>query len=198
MQRPTEFTPGQLIPEDQARQWLRSCGAGIRIYRGCRLFPPERIAIGDHSQIDEGVWIFAGTGVEIGRHVHLAAGCSIAGGGACILRDFAGLGAGVRLVTGSEQIDGQGLTNPTIPAGLRAVRRGRIEIGAHALVFTGGVVLPDVTIGEGAVVAAGALVHHDLKPWAIYAGSPLVQVGVRDPEPIRRLERELARSTASA
>jgi acetyltransferase-like isoleucine patch superfamily enzyme len=54
-----------------------------------------------------------------------------------------------------------------------------VEIGAHAVVFTGTIVLPNVAIGEGAVIAAGSIVHHDVRPWGIYAGYPLTQVGVR-------------------
>jgi len=55
------------------------------------------------------------------------------------------------------------------------------------VVFTNAVVFPDVEIGEGAVVSAGGVVHHSLKPWGVYAGNPLVQVGVRDRD--RILER---------
>jgi galactoside O-acetyltransferase len=141
-------------------------------------------------QIDEGVFIFAGQGVVIGHCVHLAVGSSISGGGECVIGDFAGIGAGVRLLTGTEEIDRGGLTNPTVPPELRTVRRGRVEIGAHALVLTNSVVLPDITIGEGAVVGAGSVVHHDLKPWGIYAGTPLVQVGVREAEPVLKKAQE--------
>ena len=179
-----ELMPGQLLPEAELHSRLLKCGRGVKVYAGCRLFPPERLSVGDFSQIDEGVWIFTGEGVNLGRHVHLAFGCSISGGGRCEIGDFAGFGAGVRLLTGTEEIDGSGLTNPTIPPALRAVRRGRIHVGAHALVFTNSIVWPDVSIGEGAVVAAGSVVHHDLKPWSIYAGQPLVQVGVRPKETI--------------
>ena len=42
----------------------------------------------------------------------------------------------------------------------------------------------NVVIGEGAVVGACSLVHHDLKPWGVYAGNPLVQIGTREKEPI--------------
>lgn len=184
MDWPREFAPGELLAESVVARWLKSCGRGVKIFAGCRLIPPERIEVGDFSQIDEGVRIFAGEGVGIGRHVHLAFGSSISGGGACVIGDFAGLGAGVRLITGTDVVDAGGLTNPTVPPELRPVRRGRVEIGAHAVVFTNSVVLPGVVIGEGAVVAAGSVVHHALKPWGIYAGTPLVQVGTRDAEAV--------------
>lgn len=178
MSCPPELREGELLPDSALRPWLRFCGQQVKVYRGSRLVPPEKISVGDYSQIDEGVSIFAGQGVEIGRYVHLAFGSSISGGGSCIIHDFVGLGAGTRLITGSDLLEG-GLTNPTVPAELRAVTRSKIEIHAHALIFTNALILPGVTIGEGAVVSAGSLVHHDLKPWVIYAGNPLVQVGLR-------------------
>jgi galactoside O-acetyltransferase len=152
--------------------------------------PPDRIALGDFSQIDEGVHVFAGEGVRIGRHVHLAFGSCIAGGGACEIGDYAGISTGVRIITGSEEIQG-GLTNPTIPADLRQVKRSRVVIGQHVLLFAGVTVLPGVTIGDGAVVAAGAVVHRNLEGWRVYAGSPLVCVGVRDADPILAKAAEL-------
>jgi galactoside O-acetyltransferase len=176
---PQELCPGQAIPDAELRPWLAHLGVGTKVYRGCRLVGGERIRIGDATQIDEGVHLFAGEGLEIGRHVHLAFGSSVSGGGQCRIHDFAGLGAGVRIITGTEDVAGRGLTNPTVPAEYRTVRRGRVEIGAHAVVFTGTIVLPNVAIGEGAVIAAGSIVHHEVRPWGIYAGYPLTQVGVR-------------------
>ncbi|HOX04616.1 MAG TPA: acyltransferase [Verrucomicrobiota bacterium] len=196
MDCPAEFRPGTLLKEAALRHWLAGCGRGVKVYAGCRICPPDQVWIGDRSQIDEEVWIFAGQGVRIGKHVHLAFRSSISGGGECVLEDFVGIGSGARLITGTENVDGSGLTNPTIPDRWRAVMRGRIRIGAHALVFTGAVVLPDVTIGEGAVVAAGAVVHRDLKPWGIYAGSPLVQVGVRPPEKILEAARQVLEASS--
>jgi acetyltransferase-like isoleucine patch superfamily enzyme len=180
---PKELSPGTLLDHDLLKAALRHCGHGVRIYHGCRLTPPDRISVGDFSQIDEGVRIFGGEQVVIGRHVHLAFDSTISGGGTCEVGDFAGISAGVRIITGTEEVQG-GLTNPTIPAAFRKVSRSRVRIGAHALLFTQVVVLPGVTIGEGAVVGAGGIVHRDLKPWRIYAGNPLVCIGPRDPEPI--------------
>lgn len=176
---PEEFQPGTCLARETLVQWFPECGPGVKIFRGCRLVGVERIRVGAHTQVDEGVWIFAGKGVTLGRHVHLAFGSSISGGGGCEIGDFAGIGAGVRILTGTEEVGGGGLTNPTVPAELRSVRREGVRVGAHALVFTGSIVFPGVTVGEGAVVSAGSLVHHDLEPWGIYAGHPLRRVGRR-------------------
>jgi acetyltransferase-like isoleucine patch superfamily enzyme len=104
--------------------------------------------------------------------------------------DHVGVGAGVRILTGSEEIEG-GLTNPTVPADLRRVRRQTTRIGDHTLLFTSAVILPGVTVGEGSVVAAGSIVHRDLAPWGIYGGHPLVQIGVRNREPVLEAARIL-------
>lgn len=146
--------------------------------------------MGDFCQIDEDVHLFAGKGITLGRHLHLAFGSSISGGGFCDVGDFVGISGGVRIVTGADEIQG-GLTNPTVPLEFRQVNRSQVVIGAHALIFTSTVVLPGVRIGEGTVVAAGSLVHRDLPPWSIYAGNPLVCIGRRDPEPILNAARRL-------
>jgi galactoside O-acetyltransferase len=186
----TEFEETPLVCREALVAVLRGCGVGVKIYSGCRLCPPDRIEVGDYSQIDEGVRIFAGLGVRLGRHVHLAFGSSISGGGTCEMGDHVGVGAGVRILTGSEEIEG-GLTNPTVPADLRRVRRQATRIGDHALLFTSAVILPGVTVGEGSVVAAGSIVHRDLAPWGIYGGHPLVRIGVRNREPILEAARIL-------
>lgn len=47
-----------------------------------------------------------------------------------------------------------------------------IVIGANAWVAGWAIVLPGVTIGEGAVVAAGAVVTKDVEPWTVVGGNP--------------------------
>lgn len=174
-----EFEQGKLIPIDVARRYLELCGEGVKLFADCRLVSADRISIGDWSQIDEGVRIFAGKSVRIGSHVHIAFGASISGGGECEIRDFVGIGAGVRILTGTEKIDDQSLANPTVSAQLRTAHRGRVLICSYAVIFTNSVVFPDVTIGEGAVVGAGSIVHRDLQPWTVYAGHPLVPIRTR-------------------
>ena len=49
-----------------------------------------------------------------------------------------------------------------------------VTIRHHAWVCTRAIVLPGVTIGEGAIVAAGAVVTKDVPPYAVVAGVPAV------------------------
>ena len=47
-----------------------------------------------------------------------------------------------------------------------------IVIGANAWVAGWSIILPGVEIGEGAVVAAGAVVTKNVEPWTVVAGNP--------------------------
>lgn len=55
-----------------------------------------------------------------------------------------------------------------------------VTIGKHAWVCSNSIVLPGITIGEGAVVASGAIVTHDVPPYAIVGGIPAKIIGQRE------------------
>ncbi|KIC69480.1 acetyltransferase [Pseudarthrobacter phenanthrenivorans] len=56
---------------------------------------------------------------------------------------------------------------------------GPVRVDDRAYVASRATVLPNVRIGEGAVVAAGAVVTKDVQPYTIVAGVPAVPVGKR-------------------
>lgn len=182
MNQPT-LGSGLLLDEDFMRSRFKRLGSNVKVFITARIDRPEAVSIGDNSQIDEGVFMFAGNGIEIGRHVHFAFTSSVSGGGRCVIGDYVSIGAGVRLISGSENI-AEGLTNPTVPNSQREVQRSTIEIGDHAVVFTNSIIFPGVRIGEGAVVSAGSIVHHDLKPWTVYGGMPLTGIKKRDKDKV--------------
>ena len=47
-----------------------------------------------------------------------------------------------------------------------------VRICDNAWIAAKAIVLPGVTIGEGAVVAAGAVVTRDVEPWMVVGGNP--------------------------
>lgn len=49
---------------------------------------------------------------------------------------------------------------------------GRVVVEDYAVLFTDSIVLPGLRIGKGGIVAAGAVVTHDVPEMAIVAGNP--------------------------
>lgn len=58
-------------------------------------------------------------------------------------------------------------------------RKMSVEIGDRAWLGSNVVVLPGVSIGEGAVCCAGCVVTKDVEPYAVVAGIPARKVGER-------------------
>lgn len=111
-------------------------------------------------------------GIVVGDHVQIARG-------ACLLAVEAGLTIGnkvliapnVTIVTGDHPIDLRGrfiydIAVKSPGEDLPVVIEDDVWIG------TGAIILKGVTVGRGAVVAAGALVLDDVPPYAIVAGVP--------------------------
>jgi galactoside O-acetyltransferase len=166
---------------------LRQLGKDCTIFRLAQLIKPEVISIGRGCQIDDFSWIHGGQGLDIGDRVHICAFASIAGGGKVTIGNYAGLSAGVRVISGSENPFGKGLTNPCIPPEYRSVKRSFVSIGEHALIFTNTIILPGVSIGDGAIAMPGSVVRDDLDAWGIYKGDPAEKISVRRKDRIESL-----------
>ena len=54
-----------------------------------------------------------------------------------------------------------------------------VTIGRRAWICSNSIILPGITIGEGAVVASGAVVTHDVEPYTIVGGIPAKVIGKR-------------------
>ena len=66
-----------------------------------------------------------------------------------------------------------------------AHRRARIaSIGHDTWIGAGAMIKPEVTLGHGAVVAAGAVVTKDVAPYTIVAGTPAKRLRLRQPPQI--------------
>lgn len=68
----------------------------------------------------------------------------------------------VKLITGSHDVD-----DPHFTADFRPIR-----VGHHCWIGTGATILQGVEIGDGAVVAAGAVVTRNIPPHEIWGGVP--------------------------
>jgi galactoside O-acetyltransferase len=142
----------------------------------------ENIKFGDFVIIDDFVLIYAKKRIEIGDYVHIASYSSISGGGELVMEEFSGISSGCRIITGSDDFTGRGFGNPTIADNFRNHHVGKVHISRFSIIGANSVILPDVTIGEGASIAAGSVVSKDLEPWGIFVGNR--KVGERNKEDV--------------
>ena len=55
-----------------------------------------------------------------------------------------------------------------------------VNIEDHCWISSNVIILPGINIGEGCVIAAGAVVTKDCEPYSIYAGVPAKRIGTRN------------------
>lgn len=55
---------------------------------------------------------------------------------------------------------------------IKEYRLGEVVIGDEVMIGANSTILPGVVIGDGAIVAAGSLVHKDVPPWRIRRRKP--------------------------
>lgn len=56
---------------------------------------------------------------------------------------------------------------------IKEYRLGPVVIGDEVMIGANTTILPGITIGDGAIVAAGTLVHKDVPPGAFVGGNPM-------------------------
>jgi acetyltransferase-like isoleucine patch superfamily enzyme len=172
---------------------LGTVGEDVCIDASAILYGAERISLGSHVRIDAGAVLSAGEGgILIGDHVHISVRVFLTGAAKIELGSFAGVSAGTAIFSSNDDYRGGWLTGPTIPEDLRNVTDAPVVLGEHAIVGAGCVILPGVTIGQGAAVGALTCVRKDVAPFAIVAGPHGETIGERDRK-LLELEGELRR-----
>jgi len=144
---------------------------GVKTYEFTKIIGIENITFGKNIIIDDFVFIYAKKKIDIGNYVHIATFVSIAGGSELVLEDFSCISHGCRILMGTDDFKDWGFGNSTIDEKFRNTRRAPVHIGKFCIVGANSVVLPGVTIGEGAMVGACSVVTRDLDPWGTYIGN---------------------------
>lgn len=85
-----------------------------------------------------------------------------------------------RISVGDNSVIGYNATLLTHEYLIREYRIGDVRIGSNVMIGANVTVLPGVTIGDHAVVAAGAVVHRDVPAYARVGGNPLRDLGTRE------------------
>jgi acetyltransferase-like isoleucine patch superfamily enzyme len=143
--------------------------------------PRRKATIGAGARIAPTVSLRNGERIEIGARSHIGEGCSL----------WAGETTG-RIVIGEDALFGPDVfvtaSNYKYAPGTPIVLQPRVErdvtIGQDVWLGARTIVLPDVTIGDGCVVAAGSVVTRSLPPGAVAAGVPARVVKLRDGSPV--------------
>ena len=169
-------------------------GTDARISVDARIFGGDRITIGDNVRIDAFAVLSAGEAgtVRIGSHIHLASGIRIFGQGGVVVGDFASMSAGSTIYSASDDFSGAALMGPTLPERYTSVTERPVVVERFAAIAAHSLVLPGVTLHEGAVLGSMSLATHDLDAWTIHAGVPCSALKPRRRDALRLAEEFLA------
>ncbi len=119
------------------------------IMLGAEVWSPARLTIGARTIVGRNCLLDARGGISIGRDVNI--------------------GSDTILMTAKHEVQDPDFVASYAP----------IEIGDRVWIALRATILGGVTIGEGAVVAAGAVVTRDVAPFTIVGGTPAAPIGER-------------------
>ena len=122
---------------------------GKQVDRSFRMFPPFYTDFGKN--------------ITIGKDVFINSGCHFQDQGGIEIGDGALIGHNVVLATINHDLN---------PKENRKNHYAAIKIGAHVWIGSNATILPGVTIGDYAVVAAGAVVTRDVPAMTVVGGVP--------------------------
>lgn len=142
--------PSRKLRRAYLRRWLGSVGKGTSIQLRCRFLNGRKVFLGERNIINFGC-LFDGRKFPIrtGRNVSIGPEATV-------------------LTLGHDPY------SPEFED-----RGGPVGIGERVWIGYRAVVLPGVTIGDGAVVGAASVVTRDVEPFAIVAGNPARRIGDR-------------------
>lgn len=174
---------------DNLRRKLKYCGKGVVLYPLCKMIRAEHAEIDDYTRILDNVFIDAGASLKIGKHSMITWFVLIEGGAKADIGDRVFIGPGTKILTSTYELN-EYYSAEFVPNECHKISYGNIKICNDAYVGAECVIMPGVTIGEGAVAGANTLVNKDLEPWGIYVGSPCRKIGERK-RPTEERERIL-------
>jgi acetyltransferase-like isoleucine patch superfamily enzyme len=134
-----------------------------------------RIQIADHCWLERGVvlWAFDGT-IRMGNHVFLGPYVTIYGHGGVEIGDGTLVSMKATILSSNHKIPSRERHIRWEPSELLPTKIGRdVWIGANAVILAG------ITIGNGCVVGAGAVVTSSLPAYSVAVGVPAKVVKMR-------------------
>ena len=124
-------------------------GKGSTLHMGVRFFSPRGVVVGKDTKVGYGTFLDGRAPLEIGNHVDIA--------------------SHVLIYNSEHDINSEGF-DPIEQS---------VQIDDYVFIGPRSIILPGVKIGKGAVVAAGAVVTSDVKPFEIVGGVPAKVISER-------------------
>jgi maltose O-acetyltransferase len=144
------------------------------------LFQIYGLKIGASSTIHMGVRFFSPSGIKIGQDSIIGFRCFLDGRSPLFIGDHVDMASEVMVYNSEHDINSPEFQPTSAP----------VTISDYVFIGPRAIILPGVTIGKGAVVAAGAVVTKDVDPFSIVGGVPARPIGSRtNTNPTYRLGR---------
>lgn len=121
-----------------------------------------------------GVVIYHPQHLHLGRNVAITRYTQINAAGEVSVGDGTLIGPGCAIWSANHRYE-----DPEVPIRFQGYEYKPVVIGSDCWLATGVVVLPGVSLGDGSVVAAGAVVTTSFAPGSIIAGVPAKLIGNR-------------------
>ena len=133
-------------------------------------FKISGMKIGKQTYINMRQYILGPKRIKIGNGCHINQSCFLDGRAGIAIGDNVSISHYVKIVTGSHDVQSSDFCGKFSP----------VIIGNHVWIGMGAIILPNVKIGDGAVVAAGAVVTKNVEPYSIVAGIPAKKITDRN------------------
>ncbi|MFZ3588945.1 acyltransferase [Bacillus sp. DJP31] len=139
--------------------------------------------IGDKTKIHHSVKIHYPSNVIISNFVHLGPGVYINAKGKVTIRSGVIIAPNVRILTSNHNYKEQ----------IKSIPYDNVDhtyhciIGEGAWICDSAIILPNVNIGKGAIVAAGAVITKNVPDFAIVGGNPAKLISYRDSDLLNSL-----------
>ena len=166
---------GAAIANAIADESQRTALGDVRFGTGVLVRGADRITAGRGVFIDHRAYLSAGMvggkrgSIRIGDYVEIGPYCVLWGGGGIEIGNNVHMGAHVHVTSQQGRPVPSLQTDPSVPL---PVDCAPVKIEDHVLIYSGAIVVPGVTIGHHAIVAAGSVVTNDIPPYALAAGAP--------------------------
>lgn len=125
-------------------------GKGTKIHMWANFFKPSGISIGEDTLIGDHCFLDGRASLKIGDHTDIT--------------------SQVLIYNSEHDLEAEDFKALVAP----------VEIGDYVFIGPRAIILPGVKIGDGAVIAAGAVVIKDVVPFAIVGGVPAKEIGQRN------------------